>query len=134
MRIPGKRWRVFSICSVGIGLGFTVFNISFQPTALLVLGAVYAFLQVNYSAVWFSMTTRLMEHEWGHFGKNQALVMGEICVLAARLSIAALFLGVGALDLTLRQDLGILIAVYLITALINSVLARYLDLKHKAAA
>jgi hypothetical protein len=45
-----------------------------------------------------------------------------------------LFLGVGALDLTLRQDLGILIAVYLITALINSVLARYLDLKHKAAA
>lgn len=133
VRLPGRRWQILSGSLIGIGLIFSLFDVTFNFETLLLAGVVFALLEVNFGAAWFALGTRTLEHEWGHFGKNQALVLGEIFVLGARLAAAALFLIGGLCGLNLRQGLILLTALYLLSALLASNLARLLDRRYKAA-
>jgi len=130
VRLPGRRWKVLSTALIGIGLTYAGFDATFSFETLLITGAVYSLLHVNFGASWFAIGTRLLEREWGHFGKNQAMVAGEIFVLAARLSAAAVFLTCGFLGLTLRQDIGVIVGCFLMSAVAASFLARDFDRKH----
>jgi hypothetical protein len=131
MRLPGKRWVILGASLIGIGLAYAMFDFTFKFETLLLTGVIFALLHVNFGAAWFALGTRLLEREWGHFGKNQALVLGEIFILAARLTAAAVFLACGILDLTLRQDIGVIVTFFLLSALIASGLARFLDRKYQ---
>ena len=124
VRVPERRWMMLGGSLIGVGLGFLAFNLSFTFSALLFAGAVYAILRVNYQAVWYAFSTRLMEREWGHFGKNQALVLGEIFIFAARIGVAGVLLICGGLNLSFTQSLTVLTIFYLLSASANIFIAR----------
>ena len=133
VRLPGRRWMILGVCIAGIGLGFGGFDLFFQFKALVIAGAAYALLRVTYDAVWFAFFSHSIEREWGHFGKNQALVLAEFFFLAARIGVALLLLVCGGLDLSFRQSLTTLIAFYLLSATISIALARFISKKHRDA-
>ena len=134
VRVPERRWMMLGGSLIGIGLGFLAFNLSFTFNALLVAGAAYAILRVNYQAVWYAFSTHLMEREWGHFGKNQALVLGEIFVFAARIGVAVVLLICGGMGLSFQQSLVVLTIFYLLSASANIFIARYLEGRHSVEA
>jgi hypothetical protein len=127
VRIPNRRWQLFGFCLIGIGLGFLAFDLSFTLQTLLFAGACFAILRVNYQAVWFALATRAVEREWGHFGKNQALVLSEIFVFAARIGTAVLLLICGGLTLSFTQSLWVMTGLYLVSATTSVCIARFLD-------
>lgn len=132
VRLPGRRWAIMSGSIIGIGLAFALVDASFRLQTLLLAGAVYAILRVNYMATWFAMSSRVMEYEWGHFGKNQALVLGEIFVLSARICAATLLLGCGLSGISLRQSLVTITGCFLVSAFASMLFAKILDQKGEA--
>ena len=133
VRLLGRRWVILGVCLVGIGFGFAGFDLSFRFETLLIAGAAYALCRVNYNAIWFSFSSQVIEREWGHFGKNQALVLAELFFLTARMGVAVLLLVCGGMDLSFRQCLTTLIAFYLLSATISIALARFISMKHRDA-
>ncbi len=130
IRVPEKRWIVLGGSLVVIGIGFLAFaEVSTLPF-LLGAGVILALFRVNYSAAWYAFSSRLMEVEWGHLGKNQALAIGEILVLAARVSVALFVLVCGLLDLDLKTALHALLGLYLVAAVATIPLAKLCEKSH----
>jgi MFS family permease len=127
LRLPGRRWIMLSSSLFGIGLGFLCFDMSFTLISLLFAGTAYAVLRVNYQATWYAFSTRIIEREWGHFGKNQALVLGEVFVFGARLGVAVFLFICGSSGFSLTRTLLALTAFYLTSATANIFIARRLD-------
>ena len=103
----------------------------FWIAGLIAAGAVFAVARANYGAAWFAISSRVIEHEWGAFGKYEALVLSELFVLVGRFMVAGLLLACGASGISLRQAIWIC-RMFSDRDNLSSLLARFLDRRHKA--